>query len=170
MMRAIVGFVQRRAENIVAVLLGAMFVAFLVQIFFRYVLNFPIGWASELSVITWLYMVMIGSAFWLDESETIRFNLVSGMFGRRGKCIIGGLVALAAAGLYTMSFPAAFKYVTFMKVESSDFMKIRLDILYSIFLVFAAATIVRYLWRLSQYARGIDADAGIDETKVSSGL
>ena len=31
-----------------------MFVAFIVQIVFRYFFNFPIGWTSELSVVTWL--------------------------------------------------------------------------------------------------------------------
>ena len=41
-------WLQRRAENIAAGLLAAMFLAFIVQIVFRYVFNFPVGWASEL--------------------------------------------------------------------------------------------------------------------------
>ena len=36
------------------ILIAAMFVAFIVQIVFRYALDFPIGWTSELTVITWL--------------------------------------------------------------------------------------------------------------------
>ena len=169
MIQSIARFVRRCAENIVAALLGVMFVAFIVQISFRYLFNFPIGWSSELSVIAWLYMVLLGSALWLEESDMIRFNLVSGLFGRTGKCVVAGLVALAALVLYAMSFPAAWKYVTFMKVESTDFMKIRFDILYSVFLVFAAATILRYAWRLVQSARGIDLEAEVDETKASPG-
>ena len=170
MIQSITQFVRRRAENVVAALLGVMFVAFIVQIGFRYLLNFPIGWSSELSVIAWLYIVMLGSALWLEESELIRFNLVSGLFGRIGKCVVASLVALVALVLYAMSFPAAYRYVTFMKVESTDFLKVRFDILYSVFLLFAAATILRYAWRLAQSARGIDLDAEVDETKVSSGL
>ncbi len=170
MLQSIVQVVRRRAENVVAILLGVMFVAFIIQIAFRYLLNFPIGWSSELSVVTWLYIVLLGSALWLEESDQIRFNLVSGFFGRKGKCIVAGLMALVAVVLYGMSFPAAYKYVTFMKVESTDFMKIRLDILYSVFLLFAAATIVRYAWRLVQSVKGIDLEADVDETKVSSGL
>jgi TRAP-type mannitol/chloroaromatic compound transport system permease small subunit len=69
---------RRRAENVVAGLLGIMFVAFIIQIVFRYFFNFPVGWSSELSVITWLYMVLLGSAFWLKDSEEIRFDLVAG--------------------------------------------------------------------------------------------
>ena len=40
-------WLQRRAENIVAGLLAAMFLAFIIQIVFRYVFNFPVGWAAD---------------------------------------------------------------------------------------------------------------------------
>lgn len=170
MIQAVVQVVRKRAENVVAFLLGLMFAAFIVQIVFRYQFNFPVGWSSELSVIAWLYMVLIGSALWLEESDHIRFNLVSGFFKRPGRCAVAGLTALAAVIIYGMSFPATYRYVTFMKVESTDFMNIRLDFLYSVFLIFSAATIIRYLWRLIQSLRGIDPDANADDTKVSSGL
>ena len=45
-----------------------------------------------------------------------------------------------------MSLPATVKYVAFMKVESSSYLKIRLDILYSVYVFFAVAVIVRYAW------------------------
>jgi TRAP-type C4-dicarboxylate transport system permease small subunit len=167
---AAVAWIRRRAENVVALLLGILFVAFIVQIVFRYAFNLPVGWSSELSVIAWLYMVLIGSAFWLSENEAIRFDLVTGSLGPRGRRFLGALVALAALALYAMSFPAAYNYVTFMKVESSAYMKIRFDILYSVFLFFAAATIARYIWRAWQFIRGRDADGEPDVTNVSSGL
>jgi TRAP-type C4-dicarboxylate transport system permease small subunit len=163
------GWVRRRAENIVAGLLGIMFVAFIVQIVFRYFLNFPIGWTSELSVITWLYMVLLGSAFWLKETEEIRFDLVSGSLGPRGRRVIGIMVALAAVVLFAMSFPATVKYVTFMKVESSSYLKIRLDLLYSVYILFAAAVIVRYAWQVIGLLRG-EAPEEADITKTTSAL
>ncbi len=86
--KSAVDWMRRRAENIVAGLLGIMFVAFLVQIVFRYFFNFPIGWTSELSVIAWLYMTLLGSAFWLKESDEIRFDLISGRLGPRGRRVV----------------------------------------------------------------------------------
>jgi C4-dicarboxylate transporter, DctQ subunit len=168
-LQAAVGWIRRRAENIVAALLGIMFVAFIVQIVFRYAFNFPIGWSSELSVITWLYMVLLGSAFWLREREEIRFDLVAGALGRRGRRIVGGLVAAAAVVLFAISFPAAWSYVTFMKVESTPYIGIRRDFLYAIYLFFAAAIIVRYAWRIWQAIRGDDAEER-DITQAPSGL
>src|SRR5512132_4566972 len=88
-----VAWMRRRAENVVAGLLGIMFLAFIVQIVFRYFFNFPIGWSSELSVVTWLYLTLLGSAFWLKESEEIRFDLVSSSLGPLGKRVLGLIVA-----------------------------------------------------------------------------
>lgn len=167
--RDAVGWIRRRAENVVAGLLGIMFVAFIVQIVFRYFFNFPIGWSSELSVIAWLYMVLIGAAFWLRESEEIRFDLVAGSLGPRARRVIGILVATVAVVLFAMSFPASWSYVAFMKVESTSYLKIRLDLLYSVYLFFAAAVIVRYAWGAWRMLRGEGPEA-IDVTKTSSGL
>ncbi len=44
-------------------MIGVMFLAFIVQIVFRYILNFPIGWTSELTIIMWLWLVLWGAAF-----------------------------------------------------------------------------------------------------------
>ena len=169
LIREVAGWVQRRSECVVAALLGIMFVAFLIQIAFRYFFNFPIGWSSELSVITWLYMVLLGSAFWLREDEEIRFDLISGKLGPKGRRIVGILVAASGVVLFAMSFPASWKYVTFMKVESSSYLKIRLDFLYSVYLVFAAAIIVRYAWDVWSMLRG-EVPEEIDITKTTSGL
>jgi TRAP-type C4-dicarboxylate transport system permease small subunit len=55
-------WLARRAENVAAAMLGVMFAAFLVQIFFRYVMNFPVGWTQELSVVLWLWLVLWGAS------------------------------------------------------------------------------------------------------------
>ena len=152
-----------------AALLGVMFVAFLVQIVFRYFFNFPVGWASELTVAAWLWLVLWGSAFVLKESEEIRFDLVYSSVGPRTRRVMGIIMGAALVTLYAMSFPAAWKYVTFMKVERSSYLHIRLDWMYSIYIIFSVAIIARYIWILWQLLRGADAEAG-DVTKVSSGL
>jgi len=160
---------RRRAENIVAGLLGLMFVAFIVQIVFRYFFNFPVGWTSELSVTAWLYMTLIGSAFWLKEHEEVRFDLISARLGKRGRRVLAFAVAVAAVVLFGMAMPATWKYVTFMKVESSSYLKIRLDLLYSVYIVFALAIIVRYVGAIVKLVRG-EAPEEADITKTGSAL
>jgi len=162
-------WLRRRAENVAAALLAVMFTAFIVQIVFRYVFNFPIGWTSELSVITWLWLVLWGAAFVVKESEEIRFDLVYGAAGRRTRLVIGIITGVSIVALYAASLPATVSYVSFMKVEKTSYLKIRFDYLFSIYVLFAVAVIVRYLWILSHLLRGKDPEA-LDSTTVSSGL
>jgi len=146
-----------------------MFVAFIIQIVFRYLFNFPIGWSSELTVIMWLWLVLWGAAFVVRESDEIRFDLLRGAMGKRARIAMGIITAVALVVLYAASFPATWKYVTFMKVERTAYLGIRFDWLFSIYLAFAAAVIVRYLWILSHLLRGEEPEQ-VDLTKSSSGL
>ncbi len=168
-MHAAAAWLRRRAENIAAGLLAVMFVAFIVQIVFRYFLNFPIGWTSELSVITWLWLVLWGAAFVVKESEEIRFDLLYGAVSRGTRRVMGILTGLSIVILYAVSLPATVKYVSFMKVEKTSYLKIPFDWLFSIYVLFLVAVIVRYLWILWQLLRGRDSEAS-DLTKASSGL
>ena len=91
-------WLRRRAENIAALLLAVMFAAFIVQIVFRYVFNFPVGWAAELTVATWLWLVLFGSAFVLSEKEEIRFDLIYSAVRPRvriGMAIVSALAIIA---------------------------------------------------------------------------
>jgi len=168
-MQKALAWLRRRAENVAAAMLAVMFAAFIVQIVFRYFFNFPIGWTSELTVVLWLWMVLWGSAFVLTDREEIRFDLIYSAVPPRVRIAMALVSTLAILALYGASFPASWAYVTFMKVEKSSYLKIRLDWLYSIYLVFLAAILARYLWLLWQLLRGRDPEAG-DVTNVSSGL
>src|SRR5436190_22647096 len=132
-------WLQKRAENIAAAMLAVMFVAFLIQIVFRYFFNFPIGWTSELTVVMWLWIVLWGAAFVLKENEEVRFDLITAAVGRRTRIAMGIVAALSVIVLYGASLPASWSYVTFMKVEKSAYLKIRMDWLFSTYLIFLVA-------------------------------
>ena len=162
-------WLRRRAENVLAGLLGVMFAAFVIQIVFRYFLNLPTGWTTELTIITWLWLVLWGAAFVLRESEEIRIDLVTSMVGARTRLVMAALASVAIAVLYGISLPATYDYVSFMKVEKSSYLKIRMDLLFSIYLFFVVAVIVRYLWLLWSLLQGKAPEAP-DLTKTASGL
>ena len=168
-MRGIGAWLRRRAENAAAAMLAVMFAAFIIQIVFRYLFNFPVGWTSELTVVMWLWLVLFGSAFVLTEKEEIRFDLLYSSVGPRARIGMAIVFALAIVLLYGVSLKPSYAYVSFMKVEKSSYLKIPMDWLYSIYLIFLVAVIARYLWLLWRLLRGIDPEAA-DVTKLSSGL
>src|SRR4051812_5996355 len=112
--RNLAGRARRLAQAIAVGLIATMFVAFLVQIAFRYALDFPIGWTSELTVITWLWVVLWGAAFVLRENEEIRFDLLYSAAprgARRAMIVVSGIALVA---LYGSSLKGSWDYVTFM--------------------------------------------------------
>jgi len=80
---AVAHWLRRRAENVAVGLLVVMFGAFVLQIFFRYVLGNPLGWSEELIIATWLWTVLWGAAFTLGESEEIRFDIIYSQISER---------------------------------------------------------------------------------------
>ena len=153
--RAAIGvWLRRRAENVAVVLIATMFISFLIQIVARYVFNRPIAWTEELSLLCWLWVVLWGAAFVLSDSEEVRFDIIYGAVShkaRRAFTLITGLVLIV---LYAISLPASWKYVAFMHREHSAYLRIPFNILYSIFIIFAVASIVRHAWLMREALRG----------------
>jgi C4-dicarboxylate transporter, DctQ subunit len=160
---------RRFAEFVAAMLLATMFLAFIAQIVFRYVLNFPIGWTSEITVVTWLWLVLWGAAFVVTEPEEIRFDLIYGAVRGRTRRAMAIFTAVALLVLYGVSLPAVADYVTFMRVQSTAYLDIRFDWLFSIYVIFVVAVLVRYAWILWDALRGREPD-DFDPTKASSGV
>lgn len=163
------GWLYRRGENILAAMLGLMFAVFILQIVFRYLLNLPIGWTSEVSTILWVWLVLWGAAFVIREEEEIRFDLIYGAVQPKTRRWMTAVACLSAVILYAVAFPASIDYVTFMKVEKAAYLKIRMNWLYSIYILFVAAVLVRYLWLSWQALRGRTGE-DIDPTKAASGV
>jgi C4-dicarboxylate transporter, DctQ subunit len=163
-------WLQRRAENIAALMLAVMFAAFVVQIVFRYFLNFPVGWTSELTVVMWLWIVLWGASFVLKENEEVRFDLITASVGRRARIAMGLAASVTLVILYGASLVPSWKYVTFMAVEKSSYLKVRMDWMFSIYILFLVAILARYLWIVWHLVRGREPEEADISAKAGSGL
>jgi TRAP-type C4-dicarboxylate transport system permease small subunit len=139
-------WLRRRAENVAVALLSVMFATFIIQIFFRYVLNDPVGWSEEVIITTWLWTVLWGAAFILGEAEEIRFDIIYSQMSEGARRVVTIITGLALAFTYGISLPATYRYVSFMKVERSAYLHVPINIMYSVYIVFAVACICRYCW------------------------
>lgn len=144
--RRIFGWARRRAENALAALLVAMFVAFLIQIVMRYVLNAPVGWTTEVSTLAWLWGILWGAALVLKDEEEIRFDIVYAAVPPTVQRVFDAVTGTVVVLVFGASLPAVYDYVTFMRVERSPYLGVRVDILFSVYLIFAVATIIRHAW------------------------
>ncbi len=100
-------WLRRRAENVAVALLGTMFVCFIIQILFRYVLNYPVGWTEEVSILTWLWTVLWGAAFVISEREEVRFDIIYSAVSENTRRVFTIITGVALIFLYGVSMPAA---------------------------------------------------------------
>jgi TRAP-type C4-dicarboxylate transport system permease small subunit len=150
-------WLRRRAQNIAVAWLSLMFATFIIQIFSRYVLNHPVGWSEEVVITAWLWTVLWGAAFIIGESEEIRFDIIYSNISERTRRIFTVITGLVLLFFYVVSFPASYRYVSFMKVERSAYLQIPINWLYSVFVIFLVACICRYAWLVYRAFRGAPA-------------
>lgn len=147
---------SRVAEQLAVLMLAVIFVAFVLQIALRYLFNWPVGWTAEISVVAWLWLTLFGTAFVLKDSEEIRIDFVYANVGRRLRLVMGIVGSVLIAILLARSLLPSWDYVSFMKVEKSAYLKIRFDWLFSIYLAFVVALVVRHIVGVVRMLRGHD--------------
>jgi TRAP-type C4-dicarboxylate transport system permease small subunit len=153
------------ADYVAVLLIGTMFVCFLLQIFFRYVLNRPLGWTEEVTVLCWVWVVLWCAAFILRDAEEVRFDIIYSAVPIRVRRAFVFVSSSALIVLFAMSIPATWRYTIFMKREHSAYLHMRFDILYSIYLIFVIVAIVKHVrlaW-LALRTRRLEDNASVDD-------
>jgi TRAP-type C4-dicarboxylate transport system permease small subunit len=101
-------------------------------------------------VLAWIWCTLWGAVFVLREKDEVRFDIFYSTASERTRCVFTVITGVAAILLFAIALPAVIAYVTFLKVERSAYLGIRLDYLYSIYIVFSIGVIIRYAaltWR-----------------------
>src|SRR3982751_2114828 len=96
-------WLSRRAEDVAVALIATMFVSFLLQILFRYVLNRPLGWTEEVTVLCWVWVVLWGASFIVAEHEEVRFDIVYNAVPGRARRVFTIVSCLALVVLMALS-------------------------------------------------------------------
>lgn len=146
-------WLARRAEDIAALMMTAMFLTFLYQIAMRYVFNAPAAWAEEICVMAWLWVVLWGTALVTREPDTIRIDLLRNALSPQGRRVVDAVCGLALALIFGLGLPGAWAYISFMKIEGTAALGWRFNLVFSVYLLFAVAVIVRQAWTVVEVLR-----------------
>lgn len=131
-----------------AALFAILFAAFVLQIGMRFLFNRPLNWPEELSVICYIWIVFLSCAFTLNSKQHVVFNLVTEALSDKGKAVCSLMAGVILGGVFLAVLYGVYDYVAFMKIESSPALMIRKDLIYSVFVVFLTAVIIRCLWTI----------------------
>lgn len=158
-MRRLGEWLGHGAEAVAGGLLAATFLAFVVQVVFRYVLNAPLSWTLEACLTLWLWLVFWGCAFLLGPHDHVSFDVLYEACNRPVRRVMALISALAITIAFAVSLPATWSFISFYSIKDSATLGIRMDYVFSIYGLFAVATILRYGWRVVCLLRGDSPDA-----------
>jgi TRAP-type C4-dicarboxylate transport system permease small subunit len=146
------------ADGVAAAMLAAMFAVFILQIAARYLFNLPIGWTVEVCLTLWLWLVLWGAGMCLADSDHVKFDLLYQMAGRRLRRVMAGVAAAAVIAGIAAALPASWDYVDFYRIKKSATLRIPLNLVFSIYILFCVALILRYAWGLWRILARDDPD------------
>ncbi|WP_238367261.1 TRAP transporter small permease [Mesobacterium pallidum] len=133
------------ANHLSAALLLSMFVVFILQILFRYVLGLPVLWTVEWVTIAWLWGILFSFTFVIRTSDMIRLDILYNAVPRAGRRAMDVFAGLTTAAIFAYTLPHAWDYVTFMGIERTAAFRWPFDLVFAIYIPFHVAVIIRML-------------------------
>jgi len=122
---------------------AAIFVFFLVAVFMRYVVGRPPAWPDELNMVLILWTTFITEALVLTDREQVTFDAVYDLSGPAARRAIGLAGSALIAVLFVWTLPTVWSYIQFLWRERTNVLQWRLDFVFSCFVVYWIAVIVR---------------------------
>jgi TRAP-type C4-dicarboxylate transport system permease small subunit len=123
-----------------------MFCVFVIQIAARYVFNNPVPWAYEVTVMGYLWLVVLGACFAYRDRSHVTFTLFYDKLGVKGKAVCGFLGNLLMAIAFIAMFVPSCKMIGQMKMQVTSVFKIGLNIVYAPFIPFMIIILLYILY------------------------
>ncbi|MFM6997100.1 MAG: TRAP transporter small permease [Limnohabitans sp.] len=138
------GPMRRLADAVLALMMAVMFIAFILQVVFRYVINLPLAWTDEVCNLVWLWGIFWGASLVMRNSDDIRFDLIYTLLKPQVRRVLTIIASTALVVILALSLPASWSYISFMKVERSASLGIPMNWVFSVYMLFAISMIVRH--------------------------
>lgn len=143
-MRERLSWLRARAENVLALMMGLMFIVFILQVVFRYVLNLPLAWTDEACNFLWLWGILWGASFVMRNTDDVRFDMLYNLLGRPARRLLTMVSSALIVLILLASLPGAWSYVSFMVVERSPGFGIPMNWVFMIYIIFVFAMVIRH--------------------------
>ncbi|SDB49074.1 TRAP transporter small permease [Bauldia litoralis] len=132
---------------------AVLFGVFMLQIFYRYVLNHPLSWTQEIAEILYVWIVCVGAATIVAEREHVTFSLVYVSV----KPKLRRIFAIAGTGLVTLvmlvTLPGNLDYILFTFRQKTPTLRLPMSVVFSAFGVFMVLIIINGVIRLYRLSR-----------------
>ncbi|MDR2095841.1 MAG: TRAP transporter small permease subunit [Treponema sp.] len=141
-MKKILFFIRDVIEKYVPVFSFAlMFMTFIIQVFFRYVIRHPLTWSMEIIVIGFVWTVVFGACYTMRRRSHVKFTMIYDRLPPVPAAVIRMLGNLIIAITFTSLVSAAYKYSFFVGFQKTSFFRISYTFIFMPFVYFLCSII-----------------------------
>lgn len=132
---------------------AALFCVFILQVFYRYVLNHPLSWTQEIAEILYVWIVCIGAATIVAERDHVSFNLIYSSVRPSRRRVL----AIVGTGFVTVVLLATlygnYDYIAFTTRQKTPTLRLPMSVVFSAFGVFMVLVIINGIVRIYRLMR-----------------
>lgn len=124
-----------------------LFIVFLINVFFRYVIKNPQNWTFEFSVNSFVIVGLLGACTAYRTEDHVVFDLLYTRVSAKMKNIFRIISYVLIIIFFSMAIPGSIRYLIKLRAVTS-IMKIPLYIIFSSFPILLISTVFRSVYRL----------------------
>lgn len=139
---------RRAAELISGAMFAGIFIVFIAGIAMRYLFHKPLLWGDEVAMLLMLWCTFWTDALVVRSSDHIAFDVLWDAVSPETRRIIGIVGSALFALIFIAALPTIVDYILFLRRERTDTLELRLDIVFSCFIIYIVMAIIRLIARL----------------------
>lgn len=116
------------------------FISFLLQIFSRYILRNQVEWSYELTLIGFLWCLILAAANASRTNSHVAFTLFYDRVNEKTRLVMRLIANLFVLIVFIILIGPAWDFVDFMSIKKTSVLKVSMKLLFLPFVVFVALT------------------------------
>ncbi|MDR1932107.1 MAG: TRAP transporter small permease [Spirochaetales bacterium] len=113
-----------------------MFLTFILQIFFRYVIHDPLTWSMEIIVIGFVWTVTFGACYTMRQRSHVKFSMIYDRLSPRPAAVIRMLGNILITAAFASLVTASWKYSFFIGFQKTAVFRISYTLIFLPFVYF----------------------------------
>lgn len=149
----VVRVAERLARAISATLFAALFVTFVAQVFWRYVLRDPLVWTLDVAGVLFVAVSLFTAATQMPLREHVGLGLAVDRLPDRARRLARTLSLTLFAAVMLLSMPDTVAVLEWMFRERTQAIRFNFGYLFMLMIVFVTIDALRALWDVAQLWR-----------------
>ncbi|TFG64092.1 MAG: TRAP transporter small permease subunit [Spirochaetales bacterium] len=121
-----------------------LLLVFIIAIVFRYFIV-PLTWPMEFTLMAFIWITLLGACYAMRDSSHVMFSLVYDLVRPRAQAVFRILGNTLVAAAFSISVYPSLRYIRFMNFKKSDVLRIPMDLVFSVYLMFLLIMIGRLI-------------------------